>query len=705
MKKKLFGKGLVILFLFLLMLTGIQLQTHASLTNTHTNEETQYWALLVAVGVYADNPEMNIPPMLEEVDDFYHTLLQSSSWSANHIKLIKGKDATVVNIIQGFRWLDRMDDNDDISLVYFATHGGQLKYDIPPRDEADGKDEVLSSYWEFAYPLTYILDDEINFFLNRLDSKGVCLIVDSCHAGGFNDTYSLIQSSRKNSLPSTEMNPHVLSPWSEGFAEDVRGKGRVILMCCREDELAYGDSYFISFLTDGLRGYADINTDGIVSAEELFSYAKTRVIDQEPTLYDDFVGELPLIIEQKRYPPQENIDYISVKKEKNQWPAVQSRLVGDTSQVCGYVTDTITGNPIYHAFIFLNGIDTQGNDYDRQTYTNIDGYYSTTVLPGSFNIFVNAVGYFWYQTDWYEIGDNGKVWVNISLQSYPPENSIVCGYVTDENTEIPIANAEVNLFWTDDEGHHLYNDTSTNTTGFYTAHVAAGYLSLDVEAKGYFDNKTTYYVVNENETIMINVSLEPRPPEHSIICGYITDAENGEPIKSAYISLNWLDGQGHHWRNHTDSDDTTGFYTLHSSAGEIYLYCQEGEYRAVRTYRNDVKENETLWANISLVKDTIQVDITKPLKAVYFMNKRIAPFPRAIIIGGIDIEAYVHDYWYSPRDATKVEFYVDGILKFTDATTPYSWSWHPLELIKHRHTIKVIAYDTDGSSGSDEIIV
>ena len=39
------------------------------------NDGTEYWALLVAVGVYAENPEQDRPLMLEEVDDLYDLLL------------------------------------------------------------------------------------------------------------------------------------------------------------------------------------------------------------------------------------------------------------------------------------------------------------------------------------------------------------------------------------------------------------------------------------------------------------------------------------------------------------------------------------------------------------------------------------------------------------------------------------------------------
>jgi len=101
-------------------------------------------------------------------------------------------NATIFNIIQGLRWLDKMEDSDDISMVFITTHGFPLDIDIPPLDEEDGADEGLISYWGFAFPNLFIWDDQLNFLLNRLESQGVCLI------GGFWRGCSRTRSSSSN---------------------------------------------------------------------------------------------------------------------------------------------------------------------------------------------------------------------------------------------------------------------------------------------------------------------------------------------------------------------------------------------------------------------------------------------------------------------------------------------------------------------------
>jgi hypothetical protein len=268
--------------------------------DTISTNGTEYWALLVAVGVYLNHPEMDRPSMLVEVDDLYNSLLASDNWESSHIRKITGENANNENIISGLQWLAKMDDGDDISLVYITTHGGQLSTDIPPRDEADGKDELLVPYEGFDDSTKDIWDDELVFFLNRLESKGICVIIDSCYSGGFNDRSFIKEINKPIGRVFTKIKNLVdrvnSALWVKDFSKDVSGEGRVALMSCREDELSYG-SDFSGYIVDGLRGNADVNRDKICSAEEVFNYAKPLVEQlgmQHPTILDMYIGDLPL---------------------------------------------------------------------------------------------------------------------------------------------------------------------------------------------------------------------------------------------------------------------------------------------------------------------------------------------------------------------------------------------------------------------------
>jgi len=101
-----------------------------------------------------------------------------------------------------------------------------------------------------------------------------------------------------------------------------------------------------------------------------------------------------------------------------------------------------------------------------------------------------------------------------------------------------------------------------------------------------------------------------------------------------------------------------------------------------------------------------EVKITKPEKALYLLNNKIRNFifRKPFIIGKINITVDAID---KLSGISHVEFYIDDDLKHADFDYPYNYLWEKEKIIylRHRHTIKVIAYDNAGNNKSDEIIV
>jgi hypothetical protein len=78
---------------------------------------------------------------------------------------------------------------------------------------------------------------------------------------------------------------------------EIKGKGRVVLMSCGEDEIYVG-WFFEEYLVEGLKGFSDSNEDGVCTAEEAFTYIEQHHPDMWswPTIYDGYPGELPLTV-------------------------------------------------------------------------------------------------------------------------------------------------------------------------------------------------------------------------------------------------------------------------------------------------------------------------------------------------------------------------------------------------------------------------
>jgi len=97
------------------------------------------------------------------------------------------------------------------------------------------------------------------------------------------------------------------------------------------------------------------------------------------------------------------------------------------------------------------------------------------------------------------------------------------------------------------------------------------------------------------------------------------------------------------------------------------------------------------------------VKIISPVEGfLYIRNLKIRSLFTTLIFGKITIKVNAVNYIYGIE---KVEFYVDNILRKIDTDPPYSWRWRLSSHIRHRHTIKVVAYDTTGASIDDDLKV
>ncbi len=654
-------------------------------TSEQTTDETEYWALLVAVGVYADNPGEDRPLMLEEVDDLYDLMIQSPTWDEDHIKVIKGRDATILNILKGLRWLDRQEDSNDISLFYITTHGFPLGVDIFPQDEEDQTDEGLATYWGFAYTNFVLWDDQLNFMLNRLESQGVCFIVDSCYAGGFNDP--------PNALPTDEIQMSQ-QEWMDGFSEEMKTQGRVILMASCEDEVSYSGGY-APYLIDALRGYADYNGDGVVTAEETFIYTEPRPYRQSPTMYDGYEGELPLI---------ELTDSIIKEQETTQnLPQQHSQQKAEeTATMKGYVTDEDTAQPISNAQIEVGGRTNDNDQFENYTTTDSNGFFSINMPAGRYRINVDAEDYYSWRSWGVNVAENETEWVNVSLVAHEPEDAQITGYVLDDDTQQPIQGAEIDVEW--NSGNNNYrNGTYTDATGYYSINIAAGEIELDVSAEGYFTKRFEDFDIQAEQTIWKNTSLVSFPPQEAIISGYVTDSQSQQPLEDVRVEAYWVDYELELEYGVETYTDQTGHYSLNITEGEVYMDFRENGYDYYSPYRVDSEDYQTTWYNVSLESEQFQVEIYKPLKAIYLQDQRLTPYPRCIVFGGIEVSAYTEGELYNDFDPERVEFYLDGELMDTVYSQPYNWTWNTFSLGKHM--LKVVAYSDDGRTAEDELEV
>lgn len=122
---------------------------------------------------------------------------------------------------------------------------------------------------------------------------------------------------------------------------------------------------------------------------------------------------------------------------------------------------------------------------------------------------------------------------------------------------------------------------------------------------------------------------------------------------------------------------------------------------------SEFESKSETWSFTTKVLENVtpHVQITKPVRGLYIFNKKILPrlIRPALIIGDITIEATVTN---DDSDIEKVEFYICGELKGNDTSAPYTFEWEKDRIrLFHIFVIKVVAYNYDGASGFDRMIV
>ena len=227
--------------------------------------EPECWAVIIGVGDYKSPKMEDVPGCAENAEELFQLLCPI--WGEEHIELLLDSEAAKSEIRAAVDWLASNVDTNDTVLFYFSGHGSEEGYLAP---------------YNAYYKKTWITSRELSNWLRPLESEGVVVILDTCHAGQYETNLS------------------------DG--------GRVVLMSSRADELSWNTSFddagdygvFSYYLLEAFSEFsiADANRDYELSAEELFQYAEPKTVSetsefesiQHPVLSDQYPGDLSILM-------------------------------------------------------------------------------------------------------------------------------------------------------------------------------------------------------------------------------------------------------------------------------------------------------------------------------------------------------------------------------------------------------------------------
>ena len=205
-------------------------------------------------------------------------------FAEGNVELLLDADATKDGIWRSLAGLRRKAGPEDTVWVYFAGHAA-------PEDD--------QTYW-LAHDsdvndlyATGLGAEQISGALSRVGADRRIVLLDCCHAAA----------------TTLQKNPTRAAVPAEELLGRFQGRGAVTL--CSSDggqrsvELEeHGHGAFTYYLESGLRGEADLDGDGVVTAEELWTYLEGKVskaarqagVDQSPLMIGQFSHGLPLSV-------------------------------------------------------------------------------------------------------------------------------------------------------------------------------------------------------------------------------------------------------------------------------------------------------------------------------------------------------------------------------------------------------------------------
>jgi len=190
--------------------------------------------------------------------------------------------------------------------------------------------------------------------------------------------------------------------------------------------------------------------------------------------------------------------------------------------------------------------------------------------------------------------------------------------------------------------------------------------------------------------------------------------ENGSTGVAIDVALSWEGGD-------PDEEDTVRYDVYFGNTSDPVLVAnnitntsyqpdEPLEYNTMYHWRivawddQNASTQGPLWVFTTKSETELSVTITKPVENKFYFNdvERFNIGRNTIVYGPITITADV----VSDISIDRVEFYADGTLLGTVNETPYEWYWKPIiqfNGMSLTRTIKVVVYDVDGKSASDEI--
>ncbi|MGI8978473.1 MAG: caspase family protein [Pirellulaceae bacterium] len=277
------------------------------------NNKPRRVAVCIGISDYADQTINDLTVSHHDAEVMADLLKKQCK--VDEVLLLTNKDATRSAIEAAiFQDLPAKTKPGDTVFIFYSGHGGRCA--DTNGDEADGFDEYLVPQdGKQGKDDTMILDDVFGRWIQQLEGRKVCIVLDNCHSGGsskgFGDAMGKKAKGRKGiAAPLVDKQVDKLSrvDFFDGEvkrAKDLGQKDTAIIAACQANQLAWEmlppsqESVLTHYLVQAAgkaNGRLEIGAAFRLIEEDIKKYVKENIsAEQTPLLIDNAGGTILLI--------------------------------------------------------------------------------------------------------------------------------------------------------------------------------------------------------------------------------------------------------------------------------------------------------------------------------------------------------------------------------------------------------------------------
>ena len=224
------------------------------------------WALVVGISQFSDT-RLSLRYTTKDAKDFASALVDPrvGRFPASNVHVLGETEVSTRRFKEELNWLARSAQEDDLVVIFVATHGTSRKDDTAEVNYIVTSDTDLASQDSlFGTALAMVeLSDVVR---TRIKARRTVILLDTCHSGG------ALAASKERATGLADF-----APSSETLDRIRQGVGRAILTSSQEEQFSYEgapfqNGYFTHFLLEALH-----QNNGMNTIQQDYDYVKDQL--------------------------------------------------------------------------------------------------------------------------------------------------------------------------------------------------------------------------------------------------------------------------------------------------------------------------------------------------------------------------------------------------------------------------------------------